>query len=141
MKPRLGWWRSLRTVAYKADAAFEPGQLWVYKTRPGEKDSRLVICRIETDEKLGQIIHIQLVKVKVKNKNAPGGVSQVINHLPYSGEALRASVVRLQTILPQLPPYEEGYQTWRAAFVEGKAGVWTIPVAEAIEGMEKGLNN
>jgi len=35
-----------------------------------------------------------------------------------------------------LPDYEEGYGMWRKAFEAGKAGIYTITVAEAVDVME-----
>ena len=39
---------------------FAPGQVWTYKTRPGEEASRIIVCRVETDPKLGEIVHIHV---------------------------------------------------------------------------------
>ena len=39
-----------------------------------------------------------------------------------------------------IPDFEEGYGLWREAFDAGKAGAYSITVAEAVEVMEKTLN-
>jgi hypothetical protein len=119
---------------------FVPGQVWTYNTRPGEDASRIVICRVETDPKLGEIVHIHVKGVRLKNKHAPGGTSDQIGHMPYSGDALRKSLMRLESTGTALPNFEDGYQEWRGAFDKGKAGVWTASVSEAITGMESALN-
>jgi hypothetical protein len=120
--------------------AFAPGQVWTYNTRPGEEASRIVICRVETDPKLGQIVHIHVNGLRFKNKHAPGGISNEIGHMPYAADALQKSVVKLESTSAVLPSFEDGYQEWRNAFEEGKAGVWTAPVSEAIAGLESALN-
>ena len=119
---------------------FAPGQVWTYTTRPGEQASRIIVCRVEADPRLGQIVHIHVKGVRLKNKHAPGGVSDQIGHMPYSGDALRKSVTTLESTNAALPSFEEGYREWRSAFDKGGAGVWTAPVSEAITGMESALN-
>ena len=115
------------------------GQVWTYHTRPGEEASRIIICRVEAHPKLGQIVHIHVSGVRLKNKHAPGGSSDQIGHMPYSGEALRKSLTKLESSGAALPAYEGGYQEWRGAFDQGEAGVWTLAVAEAIAAMESAL--
>lgn len=119
---------------------FAPGQVWTYSTRPGEEASRIVVCRVEADEKVGEIVHIHVNRVRLKNKHAPGGSSDQIGHMPYSGEALRKSLTKLESTDSMLPNFENGYQEWRSAFDKGKASVWTVPLSEAIAGMESVLN-
>jgi hypothetical protein len=119
---------------------FVPGQVWTYTTRPGEEGSRIVICRVEEDPKLGEIVHIHVNGVRLKNKHAPDGFSDQIGHMPYSGDALRKSVGKIERAGTALPHFEDGYQEWRSAFDNGKAGVWTASVSEAIAGMEAALN-
>jgi hypothetical protein len=119
---------------------FAPGQIWTYCSRPGEDTSRIVVCRVEADPKLGQIVHIHVNGLHFKNKHVPGGVSDQIGHMPYSADALQNSVVKLEATTEALPPFEDGYQEWRNAFELGNAGVWTASVAEAISGIESALN-
>ncbi len=119
---------------------FSAGQIWKYKTRPGEEASRLVVCKVETHEKFGTIIHIHVEDLAIKNPRPPGGVSRVIGHLPFAEEALRQSVVTIAGRRKTLPDYEEGYKTWKEAFDAGKAGIFTVPVAEVVAFMEQALN-
>jgi hypothetical protein len=119
---------------------FVPGQVWTYKTRPEEEASRIVICRLEVDPNLGQIVHIHVSGVRLKNKHAPGGFSKQIAHLPYAGDALRQSLTKLESTMAVLPAFEDGYQEWRTAFDKGKAGVWTASVPVAIAACESALN-
>jgi hypothetical protein len=52
------------------------GQVWSYKTRPGEESSRVLINKIEAMPKLGKVFHISVSAVKVKNPQIAGGFSQ-----------------------------------------------------------------
>jgi hypothetical protein len=118
---------------------FQPGQVWHYNTRPGEESSRLTIAKVESHPKLGTIVHIQINDVAVKSPTAPGGVSKVISHLPYSEKSVADSVTTLETDAVTPTGWEEGYQMWKSAFDAGKAGIWSITVSEAVAAMEQVL--
>ena len=119
---------------------FFAGQVWTYTTRSGEDDSRLVVCKVEHNAKLGSIIHIHVEGVAIKSPSSPGGVSDVVGHMPFAEESLRESVVTAEETRTQLPDYEEGYRTWKSAFDAGKAGIFTTSVAEGVDFMEQALN-
>ena len=119
---------------------FTPGQVWTYHTRPEEEASRVVICQVDEDPKLGPIVHIHVTGVRFKNQYAPRGFSDEIGHMPYSADALRVSLVTLESTNAALPRYEDGYQEWRSAFEKGEAGVWTLSLRDAIASVESLLN-
>jgi hypothetical protein len=119
---------------------FQPGQVWQYKTRPGEESSRLTIAKVESDPKLGTIIHIQIKDVALKSPTAPGEVRNVISHLPYAEQSLTESVTTMEKDRVNPTGWEEGYRLWKPAFDAGKGGIWCIPVAEAVAAMEEALS-
>jgi hypothetical protein len=119
---------------------FSEGQVWEYSSRPGERGSTLLINKAESDAKLGVVFHISVRGVKVKNRNAPLGVCTDLPHFPVSAKTLQSSVTRLLRTESPNPGYVEGYETWRKAFEKGDAGVFTIPVAEIVELVEKTIN-
>lgn len=118
---------------------FHPGQTWQYKTRSGEEASRVVVCRVDSDAKLGPIVHVYVDGIAIKNPHVPDGVSRVVQHMPFSAEALRESVVAVEESRQPLPDFEEGYDTWREAFDNGEAGVFTVSVAEGLDFMEQAV--
>jgi hypothetical protein len=132
--------REVATATANGMQPFAAGQVWTYNTRPGEEKSRIVVCRVESDPKLGQIVHVQVNGLRLKSKQAPGGSSDRIGHLPYSAEALRKSLKQLESTGAALPAFEDGYKEWRGSFENGKAGVWTTPVSEAIAAVESTVN-
>ncbi len=89
---------------------FVAGQVWRYNTRPGEEASRVTILKVEPDERLGNIIHVAVHGVRIQAAASPGGVCHT------------------------------GYHTWRQAFDDGKAGVWTLSLADTIGAMESTLS-
>jgi len=126
------------TKGNAAKPAYEAGQVWSYKTRPNEKTSTLVILKVEQDKELGEIVHIALRDLKMKRSG--GGFLTRANHLPFAAKSIDESVVKMLSKDEELPDFSEGYNLWKEAFAAKKAGVYTIPVAEAVEGMESTLN-
>ena len=118
---------------------YSSGQVWKYKTRDHEADSRLTVVRVDTeDNDYGVIVHIYVSDVAIKNESAPDGVTTFVAHLPYTEEALDESVTELiEDHSDSNTDYEEGYQLWRKAYRSGEAGVFDIPVAEAISFVEE----
>jgi hypothetical protein len=119
---------------------FKEGQVWSYRTRPNEQSSTLLINKVESDAKLGSIFHISVSGVKVKNRRAPGGVTQELPHFPVSKKTLEDSVLKLVGTAAPNPGYREGYATWKQAFDAGNAGIFTISVAEIVGFIEKTVN-
>ncbi|HZM90004.1 MAG TPA: hypothetical protein VFF31_26020 [Blastocatellia bacterium] len=122
------------------ESKFKVGQLWAYKTRPGEEKSYFIVVKVETHTKLGTIVHIAVRKLKMKNPRSPDGLSEDANHMPFAEDALNKSAVKILKDKVDLPDFEDGYNEWRRAFEEGHAGIYTITLAEAVKVMEATLN-
>jgi hypothetical protein len=122
------------------NSEFKVGQVWNYKTRSNETNSTLTICKVETVEKLGTVVHISISDVKIKSPQNKDGEAQVISHLPFAESAVKQSVTQILRVGVAPTNYVEGYQIWRNAVENGKGGVWTVTVAEAINAMESTLN-
>ena len=122
------------------ESRYKVGQKWSYKTRPNEKDSYLIVVKVENHPKLGNIIHIAVRDLKMKNPRSPDGISDKVNHMPFAEEAINKSAIKILKEKVDLPDYEEGYNMWREAFDAGRAGIYTITLAEAVDVMEASLN-
>jgi hypothetical protein len=122
------------------DDKYKVGQIWEYQTRKGEEKSTLTIVGVENHKQLETIINIYVGGLNIKNPNADSGLSDEIQHLPFSREAMDKSVTKLIGTTKKLPDYKDGYNEWRTAFDDGKAGVFSITVKESIDVMEKTLN-
>lgn len=122
-------------------AVFKPGQVWTYGTRPQESASRVVILLVETDSKLGSIVHIRIEGLALKSSRSPNGLSDHIAHLPYAGRALSKYVKTLESTRAQaqIPGFRGGYQEWKAEFDAGRAGVFTASLSECLDGIESGI--
>lgn len=102
------------------------GQVWEYRTRPGDEGSLLKIQRIEAfgpPERGERAYHISVIRFRLGN----GGT--VLEHTPVSRETLDASVTQLGDQAVEFPDPGEGIGDWKAH----NGGVYTITVAEIIE--------
>jgi hypothetical protein len=134
----IGYARS-RPASLTAQAgryALRVGQEWRFRARAQDPDPRLVIDRLETLPKVGDVVHVSIRGVRIRNPRAPGGYSDTIGHMPFSRAAVESSITTLLQESVALPDFEEGYQEWRKA----QGGVFTVSVLEGLEFMEKTLN-
>jgi hypothetical protein len=119
---------------------FAAGQEWSYKTRPQDSGSTLIIAKVDMNERFGKIFHISLINVIVINPHTNDGISRELPHFPISEESIRSSVIEYKGVAKTMPSYQEGYKTWKEAFDNGNAGVFTITVSEIVDAVEQAMN-
>ncbi len=119
---------------------FAEGQVWSYQTRIGEASSRLLINKIEYDPNLGLIYHISISDVRVNNPGAPSGFTTKLQHAPVSRKTLEQSCIKVLDHASPNPEYLVGYSEWKIRFTAGDAGVFTVPVSEIVDSIEKAIN-
>lgn len=119
---------------------FHVGERWSYKTRPGEEGSQITVVKIDSNPSLGVILHVSIDGLRIRNPTAPGGYADKIGHMPMAEAAVDKSVTTMVSESATLPNFQDGYDQWRAAFDQGKAGVFTVTIAEAVGSMEAVLN-
>ncbi|HEX8062415.1 MAG TPA: hypothetical protein VF535_04290 [Allosphingosinicella sp.] len=113
--------------------AYAEGQVWHYRTRPGEEGSVVAIRRVEAvpeAPELGPVFHVSVIGVKIGDR-----FGTVLPHLPVSRETLDASVTRRAKGRFELPPFEDGIAEWRAA----RGGVFTLDLAAIVEVVQTSL--
>ena len=112
--------------------ALKVGQEWEFVGRPGDPHPTLVIVRIETLPKLGEVVHVSIRGVRIKNRQAPAGYSEDLAHIPFGRAALERSLTRVAHDSVALPALEDGYEQWKQA----RGGAFTISVREALDFVE-----
>lgn len=120
-----------------ASPKYKIGQVWNYRTREGEEQSRIFIVRADPDQNLGTIYHIYIDGLQIRNPHTDAGIQDHLPHSPVSEKTLNDSVTSLaieQT--EELPDVSDGYGTWKEAFDNGDAGIFTIPVNQIIQYIE-----
>ena len=105
---------------------YAEGQVWEYRTRPGDEGSLLKIHRIERQRGQRELVyHISVIGFRLSNPE----VVPVLPHSPVSRETLDASVTRLSDSTIVFPDPTDGILVWK----RNNGGVYTIPVARIIE--------
>ncbi len=119
---------------------FQVAQVWSYQTRPGEENSQIYIAKIDRDIGTRTIYHIYVEGLRLKNPLIEGGEQQALSHVPITKEALEASVTGEPRRVTAVPDISEGYIIWHDAFIQGRAGVFTMPVKEVVQHIEDAFN-
>ena len=105
------------------DITFEAGQVWSYKTRPGDEDSIVAIRSIEETSDGDAIFHVSIQGIRL-----PEGSSQEtvdVNHCPMSLQAFEDSVVELIGDVRWPRSFLEAYKSWK----ESEGGIFTTNLA------------
>jgi hypothetical protein len=123
------------------DSAFQPGQVWAYRTRPGEEGSRIIVGAIDRVPKEGRVVHITVTRIRLRTANVPGGYANQISHLAI-GESFLLESIREQVDTTGIDPgdFEGGYENWLDAYEAGSLFVQKVPLAEALDRIEASQN-
>ncbi|WP_445361921.1 hypothetical protein ACJJIL_10545 [Microbulbifer sp. EKSA005] len=121
------------------DLKVKEGQVWKYDNREGEEDSRAIILKIEESKYDSMVVHVQISGIKIDNPNS-GEVIEEITHMPFSIEALGASISELMGEC-EIPDYEDGYNSWKREYINGNAGVFSISIGESVKYMDDAVNS
>ena len=112
------------------------GQEWQFEGRPADPDPTLVIVLIEQLPEMGEVVHVSVRGVRIRNPRSASGFSDKLPHMPFSRAAIEGSVTKLVHDSVALPAYEEGYNQWKNAH----GGVFTISVREALDFAERAIH-
>lgn len=117
-----------------ATGELRAGQVWRYRTRPGEAGSRLTILKVEDDAKFGRVVHTRFDRLRVINR--AGNVSGSVLHVPFREASLRPALVELSgTAEASLDAASEA--RWKANVAAGRAEPWSKPPEEVLAHIEK----
>jgi hypothetical protein len=128
-----------KDVAPLVDNAFAPGQRYRYATRDTEPESTFLVLKVEQHEAAGRVVHIRTDGLKLKNASDSSGYSDTITHMPFAEDALRSSTRDLVKEAEALPDFQLAYDTWRQAFFDDGAGIFTVPLGQAVQVMENAI--
>lgn len=110
-------------------ADYAVGQVWEYRTRPGEEGSLLRIQRIEpwagAEASDGRVYHISIIGIRFQGSSA----STALPHMPVSRRTLDLSVTRLSRSTAGFPEPDEGIALWR----EARGGIFEEPLARVLD--------
>ena len=134
------YWRGSSSAPARASSrrlsvALRVGQEWRFEGRPSDADPRLVIVRLESDPRLGELAHISVRGVHTKNPHHGRGYVEEAPHMPFSRLAVEASVTELVSDSVPLPAYQDGYTEWKRS----AGGALTVSVRDALDVVEQTL--
>ena len=125
------------TLATAHDPKFSVGDVWEYQTREGEERSRVTIVHVDVSPELGVIVHVAVEGIKLANCNHGPEPDNVL-HMPFARKAFEASVTKKDASDHALPSgWQDGYDDWKRAYLEKKAGMYVISIADAVGVAEK----
>jgi len=116
---------------------YAAGQAWTYRTRPGEDESRVAIRRIDIEPEDGEVFHISILGVKLRNHRLPGGIQPAMHHAAVSRTSLDASLLELDGTADGDESWRDGYDVWRQAYDNGDAGIFDLPLSEVLGYIER----
>ncbi|MBN8808954.1 MAG: hypothetical protein J0I47_12085 [Sphingomonas sp.] len=111
--------------------SYVEGQVWAYKTRPGDDGSLLKIQKIETDKRGRPIYHISVIGFHLSDPH----YAPILPHEPVSQQSLDESVTELKADPGTFPSADSGIAEWRSA----NGGVYTISIAKTIDVLDQTL--
>ncbi len=114
---------------------FSPGQEWSYKTRLNEPNSTFIVLKVD-----GDIIHIALINLKIRDLQSVKGYSNEISHLPIYRSALIKSSLRQVGEVDVLPEYDRGYKKWKKAYLDKQSVPFSLSIDDALNYIEKAIN-
>ncbi|QDE38404.1 hypothetical protein FIV34_03910 [Luteibacter pinisoli] len=112
--------------------AYTPGQAWTYRTRPGEEDSRVVIRKMDIEPEDGEVFHVSILGVKLRNHKVPGGLQPAMHHAAVLRATLEKSLLEHVGDGDAGEQWKDGYAVWRQAYDNGDAGVFDLSVADIL---------
>jgi hypothetical protein len=116
---------------------YAEGQAWTYRTRPGEEASRVMIRRVDIEPEDGEVFHVSILDVKLRNHKVPGGSQPAMHHAAVLRGTLDASLLQADGDADTDETWLNGYDVWRQAYDNGDAGVFDLTVAEILGYIEK----
>jgi hypothetical protein len=119
---------------------YHPGEEYSFGGRPGDDQPRFLVLRVDHHKKMGNIVHLTITGIHLKNPKAPSGYFDKIAHFPIAEISLDKSDPKLLRSGAPLPDFKSAYQEWRMPFDEGKAGIWSNPLALCLQSMERAAN-
>jgi hypothetical protein len=119
-----------------AAADFEAGQIWSAKARQKDPDPKVLVLRVDTGSKAGDVVFIAVAGVQICLPTGQCGAA--FSPLAMSKRALDASVIEQVGRTDKLPDFEKGYQSWKEGVAKGAPVTITVPLAEALDQLEGG---
>ena len=118
---------------------FGAGQLWRCKGRNPAEVLLVLINRVDQHPLGGEIYHVSITGVQVRNPAAPGGFVTAVPHIPVIRQTFERSDAEFVGLQEPDSAYLEGYAQWKREFDAGTAGSFGVAFAEVLDFIERAL--
>ena len=123
-------------LSESSDKKLKEGQIWKYKTRPGEENSTITILKIEriTGEngRPVTIVFVQINGLKIRDIYRPDVQVDHIQPYPFQMKTLFNSLTQLVSENNKIPDFEATYNKWRG----GKGAYLVVNIIKVINDFE-----
>ena len=123
-------------LSESSDKKLKEGQIWKYKTRPGEENSTITILKIEriTGEngRPVTIVFVQINGLKIRDIYRPDVQVDHIQPYPFHMKTLLNSLTQLVSENNKIPDFEATYNKWRG----GKGAYLVVNIIKVINDFE-----
>lgn len=117
------------------------GQLWRCAGRSADETPLLLINRVDLHPKGGEIFHVSIANVRLKNPAEASGVTTALPHVPVIRQTFERSQAQFVRLQAPDPAYLAGHAQWQREFEAGNAGSFGVSVAEVLDFVERGLGS
>ncbi len=121
---------------------FNAGQIWKARGRPQDRNAHVLILAVLDSNVIGPIYSIAITGVHIRNPDFEGGVQALLPHAPVTEDVLRADAIELiadDGPTADHPDFSDSYLQFREMSDAGDAGVFTIPLAEVLDVVERAI--
>ena len=118
---------------------FAAGQLWQCVGRSADEAPLLLINRVDQHPRGGEIFHVSMAGVRLKNPADPSGFTTALPHVPVIRQTFERSQAQFVRLQAPDPAYLAGHAQWQREFDAGNAGSFGVSVAEILDFVERGM--
>lgn len=120
--------------------AFGAGQLWRCRGRTAGENPLVLINRVDEHPLgTGEIYHVSISGVRVKNPRSPDGLATALPHIPLIRQSFERSQMEFAGQHAPDLAYLAGYAQWKREFDAGNAGSFGVSIAEVLDFIERSL--
>ena len=118
---------------------FAAGQLWRCKGRSAAEAPLVLINRVDQHPRGGEIYHVSLASVRIRNPADPSGFTTALPHVPIIRQTFERSEAEFVRLQAPDPAYLPGYAQWKREFDAGTAASFGVAIAEVLDFIERAL--
>ena len=124
--------------ASSRDKELKVGQVWRYKTRKGEAESRAIVLKIEDTEDLQDaIVHFKVTGLNIQagSGDKQSTISE-LGHIPLMKSIVSKELIKVSGSTQVSLKMLDGYREWSL----NEGGIFALGLSDSISLVESGIN-